>query len=191
MDGEKFFDDDGPKALALDGSEKKHALLGENLIGFPWGQESLKAQLENIETNRLIGREPIRFNPDPILLVEGGPDFLAACWLAYAATGIPGAPFWIPLGFLGSTCNFTPEQLAKLSGRTVRIFAHHDPKSGAGESAANRWADALTGAGCTVEMIPIGDLAQTQPDGRPVEDLNDAIAAQSNLTQFAKEATEL
>jgi hypothetical protein len=162
MDGKKFFDDDGPKALALDGSEKKHALLGEHLLGS---------------------------RPDPVFLAEGGPDFLAACWLAYAATGIPGAPFWIPLGFLGSTCNFTPEQLAKLSGRVVRIFVHHDPRSLAGSDAANRWALDLYNAGCDPYLFEVACLEESLPDGKPVSDLNDALRAQTDLNYFAREAT--
>jgi len=68
----------------------------------------------------------------------------------------------------------------------VRVFVHDDD---GGRKAANRWADALTGAGCTVELVHVGRLAQTQPDGKPVDDLNDAIRAQTNLNLFAVEAT--
>jgi hypothetical protein len=105
--------------------------------------------------------------------------------MAYA---FPEAPTWIPCGFLGSACNLTAEQLKKVSGRLVRIFVHRDG-SEAGSKAASRWADALTGAGCTVELVHVGRLAGCQPDGKPIEDLNDALRAQTDLNQFAKEAT--
>jgi hypothetical protein len=119
-----------------------------------------------------------------LILVEGGPDLLSAAWLSYAATA--DGPPWIPIGFLGSCCNFTPWQLAKASRRLVRMFVHDDD---AGRAAAERWTDSLNSADCIVELLHVGRLAQAKPDGKPVEDLNDALQA-NDANRFAWEATQ-
>lgn len=158
MDGKKFVN---VKALALPGSEKKHCLLGEHLLD---GE------------------------PAPCFLVEGGPDWLAACWLTSFATRQAEAPRWVPLGFLGANCSFTPAQLRKLRGRQIRVFVHADD---AGELGASRWADALSGEGCTIELVSIGCFGQILSDGNPVKDLNDALVANvANLDAFSLEAVQ-
>lgn len=157
MDGLPWFDE--VKALAFPGSIKTGTLIGENLLG------------------------P---RPDPVFLVEGGADFLCAATLAYESAGIPGAPYWTPLGFLGAAFNFTEGHLERLRGRLVRIFVHDDDR---GRDAAERWHHDLQGVGCTVELVHVGNLAITQPDGKPVTDLNDAIRAQPDFHEFAQEAT--
>jgi hypothetical protein len=163
MDGRPFVTTGGNhKALAFPGSEKKHALLGEHL---------LSASL------------------DPVFVTEGGPDFLAACWLAYAATTIVGAPSWKPVGFLGSNCDFTEEQVSKLSNRLVRIFVHADK---AGHEAAEKWKGRLKDAGCRVQLAYVERICEEMPTGKPVEDLNDAlIANEKSLEQFTGEVIAL
>jgi hypothetical protein len=158
MDGKRFFGEGGPKALALEGSEKKHALIGEHLLGTA---------------------------PDPVILAEGGPDFLCACFLAWRSMEFPGAT-WIPLGFLGANAEFSEDQLDLLVERTVRVFVHDDD---AGRDAAHRWRDALESVGANVQLIHVGDLAATLPDGSPARDLNDALRAAADPEEFARLAT--
>ena len=157
MDGKTFFGDF--KAIALPGSEKKHCLLGEHLLGS---------------------------DPDPCFLVEGGPDWLSASWLARFARCQVGAPNWVPLGFLGAECSFTAAQLQKLRGRLIRVFVHADA---AGRKGSDRWADALIAEGCTVDLVHIGRLGLFLPEGTGVKDLNDALVGNSaRLEQFGREA---
>ena len=160
MDGKPFSLPDGrtEKALCLPGSDKKSFLVGSHLL---------------------------RTDPDPCFLVEGGPDWLAACWLAWRSGLIPNAPQWIPLGLLGAGCLIPYSQLERLRQRRVCIFAHGD---GSGESAAENWTKQLLSARCTVEVFPIGELGLLQTDGNPVNDLNDVLRCRAEeVKAFTRE----
>ena len=105
-----------------------------------------------------------------ILLVEGGPDYLAA--LAFLV--------WFqrlgfqPVAMLGKSNRISPEALEMLAGRRVRIYPHHDP-GGGGMEAAQAWHDQLAGHDCKVDGFSFEGL--TRKDGKPVTDLNDLLLA--------------
>lgn len=121
----------------------------------------------------LIGEELLEGNQNPVLLVEGGPDFLAAWHLHLESRGA-----WLPLAFLGASHKLKESQLSKLATRHVRIFAHHD-KTKVGIKAAERWQSQLQEHDCTVEIVRIGELQISQPNGQPATDLNDVLRADS------------
>ena len=114
-------------------------------------------------------------NPDAtILLVEGGPDYLAAFdFMAQKkAQGLQ------PVAMLGASNQFPKEALEKMASRRVRIFPHHDPNEN-GMRAAQGWFEQLAGVGCKVDGFSFEGLARK--DGKPVTDLNDLLlVAKSN-----------
>jgi|GEM_PF-1163652 len=88
----------------------------------------------------------------PILLVEGGPDYLAACAVArHMGTAM------LPVAILGSQLDIAPLALPFFKGRSVIILAHPDP---AGVEGAKRWANQLHKIGVTpsVQELVGGDL---------------------------------
>lgn len=101
-----------------------------------------------------------------ILLVEGGPDYLAALdFMAQSkAKGLQ------PVAMLGKSNRITEEALEVMAGRRVRIFPHTD-----GMAAAQGWFEQLRGAGCQVDGFSFEGL--TRKDGKPVSDLNDLLLA--------------
>ncbi|MDB4143720.1 CHC2 zinc finger domain-containing protein [Akkermansiaceae bacterium] len=111
--------------------------------------------------------------PEPgraILLVEGGPDYLAA--FDFLIRGKRQG--FQPVAMLGKSNSFPDDALAIMSGRRVRIYPHHDP-GGGGMDAAKGWFSQLTRAGCTVDGFSFEGL--TRIDGKPVTDLNDLLLA--------------
>ena len=108
-----------------------------------------------------------------VALVEGGPDFLAACHFIAAE----GVEFHVaPVGLLGSAHRIASETLPHFAGKRVRIFAHADAPNERGEQAgieaAARWESQLADAGATVTTFDLSGLCRA--DGKPVKDLNDA-----------------
>lgn len=103
-----------------------------------------------------------------VLLVEGGPDLLAALRFAEAL----GAMEWLPVAMLGRACRIAPEALPLFTGRHVRIVPHLDPDGG-GFAAAERWAGELRSAGATVDFYRLPEGLRRK-DGGPVKDLCDA-----------------
>lgn len=101
-----------------------------------------------------------------ILLVEGGPDYLAA--FDFMAQSKAGG--FQPVSILGKSNRIAKEALEVMSGRRVRIFPHND-----GMAAAQGWFEQLRGAGCQVDGFSFEGL--TRKDGKPVSDLNDLLLA--------------
>jgi len=97
----------------------------------------------------------------PLVLVEGGPDLLAA----YAALGsLPmSASDAQPIGMMGQA-QISGDALRLMCRRKVLIFAHRDS---AGRKAAERWASQLQSAFCTVSIRELTGGA----------DLNEAVTA--------------
>lgn len=111
--------------------------------------------------------------PEPgrtILLVEGGPDYLAA--FDFLIRGRRKG--FQPVAMLGKSNQIPSDALDSMSRRRVRIFPHHDP-GGGGMAAAKGWFEQLSRAGCTVDGFSFEGLTRT--DGRPVTDLNDLLLA--------------
>jgi len=103
-----------------------------------------------------------------VLLVEGGPDYLAA--LHYCIT----QDVWdvLPVAMLGRTAGscLDPQALSLLQGRRIRIYPHADADGG-GVSCARRWAAQLHLHGCKLDVFSFAGLVR--PDGTLVKDLND------------------
>jgi hypothetical protein len=77
----------------------------------------------------------LRSNVRKILLVEGGPDYLAACQLIAAQD-----ESILPVAMLGASASIDPEALKYFTCREVTILAHPDQ---AGREAAMRWGTQL------------------------------------------------
>jgi len=88
----------------------------------------------------------------PIVLCEGGPDYLTACSLLQFADRE-----FLPVAMLGAGQQIHATALPLFRGRHVRILAHPD---NAGLQAATRWSAQLIQAGATIapEQLLGGDL---------------------------------
>lgn len=104
-----------------------------------------------------------------IMLVEGGPDYLAALHFSL----LMGEHNVLPIAMLGrqsGQAGIHPLALNLLRGRRVRIYPHADADGG-GMKSANGWATQLHRCGCSVDFYTFNNLQRS--DGTPVKDLND------------------
>lgn len=110
-----------------------------------------------------------------VMLVEGGPDYLAALHFALQQECYDV----LPVAMLGRSTGtrIAPEALDLLAGRRVRICPHADPDGG-GLTSAHTWAAQLHQHGCDVDLYELTGLHL--PDGRPVKDLNEAACLPPN-----------
>jgi hypothetical protein len=118
-----------------------------------------------------------RKSAETILLVEGGPDYLAALHFALRQrkTGI------LPVAILGrgqGLRGLHPDSLEHFQRRRVRICPHND-SDGLGIAHALRWSKQLQQVGCEVDFFVFNGLHKA--DGSPAKDLNDCteLAPQS------------
>jgi hypothetical protein len=105
-------------------------------------------------------------NYPAFLLVEGGPDLLAALHFIHARDAETLA---FPIAMLGASQRIHEDALPILAGKRIRIFPHTDP---AGTKAAERWAAQLATVGAEVDCFSFAGLRKA--DSSPVTDLNDA-----------------
>jgi hypothetical protein len=108
---------------------------------------------------------------EAILLVEGGPDYLAALHFALAQkrTGI------LPVAMLGrcqGLRGFHPDSLQYFRGMRVRIYPHNDPDRGSYKSAVVL-AKQLQKLDCGVDCFVFEGLSKA--NGVAVKDLNDCV----------------
>ena len=118
-----------------------------------------------------VGLVPSNYHPDPhapLVVVEGGPDYLAAMHFAFADK--PDALAWHPIAFLGAgtASAIHPEALPLLRGRRVRLYPHVDS---AGTLAGAKWAAQFAALGATVDAFSFEGLRKAT--GEPIKDLND------------------
>ncbi len=103
-----------------------------------------------------------------LLLVEGGPDYLAALHFANELER------WdvLPVAMLGrgTGARIDPAALELMRGRRVRIYPHNDADGG-GVKSARQWAYQLREVGCEVDIFDFTLLHRT--DATPLKDLND------------------
>ena len=100
-----------------------------------------------------------------ILLVEGGPDYLAVCQLiAEQDENV------FPVAMLGASQNICEDALPHFANRRVTIVGHPDE---AGRAAAARWAGQIQRAGGLVRTIQPkkGDLCDIVSAGATHNDL--------------------
>ncbi len=114
---------------------------------------------------------PERLREFAVVLVEGGPDLMAA--YAVLARLPMGARDVHPVAMLGTSATIAPDALGvehySTSGRAVVILAHGDDP---GREAGRRWAKQLSGAGCrvTVRKLPQGkDLSDLLTERAPAD----------------------
>jgi hypothetical protein len=113
----------------------------------------------------LVGVSSIRPEHRTVLLVEGGPDLLAAhCVIAAEDRSKDTAA----VALLGASHRIPEDSLAVFRGRRVRVFEHSDA---GGRGAVKAWANQLYDAGADVDFIRFDGLRRI--DGEPVKDLND------------------
>jgi hypothetical protein len=145
-------------ALAIDGkvqlSERKAHTLRGSRKDWPVGLLPAKEYQQCVEA---------------FLLVEGGPDYLAALHfgLAQKRMGI------LPVAMLGrgqGLRGLHPESIEHFRGRRVRIVPHADPDGGSHLSAI-RWAKQLRAKGAEVDFFYLKGFQTSS--GKPIKDLND------------------
>jgi hypothetical protein len=146
LDG-KFF-----PAMGNLSERKAHTIKGSNK-SWPLGAALLN---EHLDVNT-------------VLLVEGGPDFLAALHfiLRWKRLDI------LPIAMLGSGAGKNEIHVAakrQLAGKKVCIYPHNDPNS-AGLSAAINWSRQLLSIGCELEITRLASFSIN--NGAPLKDLND------------------
>lgn len=102
-----------------------------------------------------------------LLVVEGGPDYLAALHFI-----LDGCHDCLPVAFLGAGAGASihSEALPLFKGRRLRLYPHYDA-GGQGEVAARRWAEQFSSAGAEFDAFDFSGLRKT--DGSPIKDLND------------------
>lgn len=109
-----------------------------------------------------------RLATDPVLVVEGGPDLLAAYDLCFRL----GRFDCRPISFLGrGVRQIHAEALPAFECRHVRIVPHIDHDNG-GVQAAKLWAEQLAGTGARIEIF---HLDRVQHPGSGIKDLNDLV----------------
>lgn len=130
MDGKPF------PAIGTLGERKSHTLRG-SCKSWPLGITPPRAEI---------------MQGLPVLLVEGMPDYLAACELAFYATRE-----FLPVAMLGAGQSIHADALHIFKGRDVLILAHPDPS---GIEAAKRWGAQLAQAGAKpkAQQLEGGDL---------------------------------
>jgi len=99
-----------------------------------------------------------------ILLVEGGPDMLAAFHLMW----LRGKTDLGVVAILGAANKIPESELGIFRGKHVRIFPHRDDE---GLKAEGRWWKQLQEAGATIDRFNFKGLVRVS--GEPVSDLND------------------
>jgi hypothetical protein len=116
-----------------------------------------------------VGADLLRKNPgvQNVMLVEGGPDYLAALHFIHQSH----KQHVLPVAMLGAgRGDIDPRALALLGSRRVRLYPHIDPKQ-QGLKAAHTWAEQLRRAGCRTDYFHFAGLHRS--NGIPVKDLND------------------
>jgi hypothetical protein len=120
---------------------------------------------------------------ETILVVEGGPDYLAALHfsLKQRKTGI------LPVAILGrgqGLRGLHPDSIEHFRGRRVRIYPHDDPDGGSYRSAL-RWAKQLRDVGAEVDFFTFKGMRKT--NGDLVKDLNDCVELAPELLSKLRE----
>jgi hypothetical protein len=114
----------------------------------------------------------IEAQPFPaIAFCEGGPDLLAAHYLALLEQSTHPAKRDVqcsPVTMLGASQRIHADALPMFASKRVRIFGHDDEP---GRDAVEHWAAQLESIGADVDAFSFAGLQQV--DGKPVKDLND------------------
>jgi|TARA_B100001971_G_scaffold209617_1_gene233526 hypothetical protein len=172
----------GMQAWFVVDQSKRNAQV-RRLDGKPWDQINAKAwTLPKSEASWPIGLK--ESEPYPIvLLVEGGPDLLAAAHFAWCEDRGNDTAF---VAMLGASQRLKSDALTALSGKRVRIFSHDDKS---GYSSTQRWANQLRNVDAVVDAVSFVGLIQT--DGSDVGDLNDLCNVHADVFEKHEEIQNL
>ncbi|MGJ3242170.1 MAG: CHC2 zinc finger domain-containing protein [Opitutales bacterium] len=107
-----------------------------------------------------------------ILLVEGGPDLLAASVLVHQRIPKRSRRRFSYLAFLGAGQTGEGIDLPDCSGVQATLFQHTDQ---AGKGAVARWSALLADHGCS-DLVTFRFRGMTQPQGPNIKDLADMVA---------------
>jgi hypothetical protein len=132
IDGKPF------PAIGSLGERKSHTPRGSNK-SWPVGLLSTS-----------FGERLLRKHYHNILLLEGGPDYLAACQLLVGRD-----PYtFLPVAMLGASQSIAADALPHFAGRETVIIAQHDQ---AGRDAGERWTKQIKGAGGSARLFNLRD----------------------------------
>lgn len=137
-----------------------------------------------------------------VLLVEGGPDLLAAYHFLWAFGQLANVAV---VAMLGASARIAEEALPFFQGKRVRICIDADEiqekrtvnkktgvetvrKTRPGYDASLRWTEQLTNAGAAVQGVNLEGLVRA--DGQPVKDLNDLALCGAEVLE-AEEIREI
>ena len=172
--------DDRDEWLLVDGPQMPRGwMLAEyrNISRKAYGNGAKCFTAKNSKKGWPVGLSLASGDPNQILLVvEGGPDFLAANVLVRHLR----RPDVLPIAIMGrEITRLVPEAQRALAGRCVHIISHRDKSASGGltdgRDAAVKWTDMLVddcGVG-SVTWSPLVGL--TRPDGQPATDLCEAV----------------
>lgn len=114
-----------------------------------------------------------------VILVEGGPDLLAAHHFIVAEGREADTA---AVAMLGAANSIPEDALLFLAHKHVRLFPHHDP---IGQAAAVRWTEQLERVGCEVDAFSFDGLWRS--DGQAVKDLNDLALLDADCFEAERE----
>lgn len=155
---------DHPEGVAWVITDRRRATALARLIGRKeWQNESKGRTLENSLGKQPIGViEAMQF--DACALIEGGPDMLAAFELIIQA----GAQEKVSVICMASTrSQFSPLDLKRLRGKSVRLFPHADKE---GIAAAVRWIGQLEGVCAHIDVVDLRGIAKDLNDLTSLDD---------------------
>ena len=118
-----------------------------------------------------------------VLLVEGGPDLLAAAHFAWCEGRDKETAI---VAMLGASQRLKGDALTALAGKSIRIFSHNDRS---GIAATKRWAKQLKNVGSVVDAVSFDGLVQT--DGAEVCDLNHLYDVHADVFEQHEEIQNL
>lgn len=134
----------------------------------PTASDHVKAfTLPGSATSWPVGLAALRPEHRSVLLVEGGPDLLAAFEFIRREKREADAH---AIAMLGAKARIHSSLLHRFEGKSVRIIQHSDE---AGGRAAEEWGNQLIEVANCVEVLDFGHLLKS--DGSKLKDLNDAL----------------
>jgi len=169
----------GHRAWIITDDERLNA-QARRLDGQPWEHIGAKAwTLPGAWASHPIGRQLAKTYPK-IMLVEGGPDMLAALHFIIHAGQLCD---WCPVAMLGASQRIPTSAFPIFERKRVRIFPHTDLP---GRDAARVWALQLARAApAKIDAFSFAGLRRA--NGDPVEDLNDCTTIDAAHTAQLKD----
>ncbi len=141
--------------------------LDSSLIQLKSGASTKAWSLPGSLARHPIGIDLVPYYPS-VMLVEGGPDLLAAFHFIAVENR---AADTTAVAMLGASQRLMEPHLEPFRGKRVRLFRDADP---AGTRASHSWLQALKPIVAHIDAVAFDGLRRC--DGQPVKDLNDACS---------------